>query len=168
MPTHDITLPAKVRPVFPPRCVGCEVEHPHDIATISVTGSGSSPSIKEVAIDAALGGGSRSGSNRRVTVEVPACRACKGKLEWRHFWKTVALYGGALGGVAVGFVLMALTGSVTLLLLGIGVGVLGPVIWDLRSPPEFTMTPMGDRTTYEFRSELCAKEFAAANPLPET
>jgi len=165
MGTHDVTLPSEKNAVFPPRCVGCELEHPTTEAEISVTGAHSGPGLGEAVVDAALGAASRGGSNIRVTLKVPACPACVRALERRHFWKTVALYGGALVGVAVGIVVMGLSGSTTLGVIVILSGVFLPVIWDLASPPGFTFTPMGAKMNYEFRSVLCAREFADANGI---
>lgn len=162
MPTHDITLSGNIRAVFPPRCVCCELENPSSTASISVTGSGTSPGMAETVLDAATGATTRH-SNLRVTVNPPACPQCAKSLQARHFWKTFWLYAGALGGVAVMAVILTFTGSVWLGMLGIAVGVLGPVIWELKDPPAFTITPANGKVTYEFRSEKCATEFAQRN-----
>lgn len=166
MATYDIPLPARTRPVFPPRCVCCGKEDPGGLATLSVTGADSGPGVGEVALDAVLGAASRSGSNKRVTVQVPACPACAKALQWRHFWKTVLLYAGALGGVVLFVISLALWHSGWIGGLLLAAGILGPVIWELRHPPAFTFTPAGGRTIYEFRSESYSRDFATLNPLP--
>jgi hypothetical protein len=158
MATHDVTLRSGAKPQFPDRCVGCELEHPGSAATVSVTGAGVRPSLLETALDAAP----RSG-NVRITVEVPACPKCARSLEIRHGWKTFWLYFSALGGVAVMIVLAGL-GFVWPGIILMLACIAAPVIWELRSPPAFTITPIGERVIYEFRSELCAKEFQEKNP----
>lgn len=167
MATFDVNLPSNTRPVFPPRCVGCELEHPGGTATLSVTGGGEAPGWTETVLDAATGSPTRR-SNTRVTVTPPACPKCARTLERRHFWKTFWLYLGALGGTAIGFFAMTfITPSVWILLLPIAIGVLTPVIYELKYPPAFTITPSGGVVTYEFRSEKCSQEFSQLNLKPE-
>jgi hypothetical protein len=166
MATHDIQLPFKTRPKFPARCVCCEQEHPQGVAKVSVVGATSSPSFSEMALDAAVGSSSRAGSNRRVTVQVPACPECVKSLERRHVWKTVALYAGVLVGLALCLLGVAALHSVWLGVTGLLAGIVGPVIWELRDPPAFTITPSGGSITYEFRSARYASEFAELNPPP--
>lgn len=162
MATFDHALPIGVRPLFPALCVGCELVNPGSEASITVTGGDEGPGLTESVIDAALGSATRRGNVSR-TIKVPACPKCKAELERQHFWKTVALYGGALGGVVLLVVCIAEWHSVWLGLVGLGVGVCGPVAWELMHPPAFTITIMGGTINYEFRSERCAKEFMAMN-----
>ncbi len=167
MATYDVSLLNNARPVFPPRCVCCELEHPGSTATITVTGAGEAPGWTESILDAATGSTPRR-SNTRVTVKPPACPQCAKNLERRHFWKTFWLYIGALGGVAVGFVAMTfITSSVWILLVPIAIGVLTPVIYEMKYPPAFTITPANGNVTYEFRSEKCYNEFTKLNLLPD-
>ena len=117
----------------------------------------------ESLINGALGGGTSRNYNIRVTVEPPACPGCGSRLKWRHFWKTFWLYSGALGGALMfGRAMMwwqsAWLGGFLLIL-----GIAGPVLWELKWPPAFTITPAGGQTTYEFRSGTYAREFAALN-----
>lgn len=165
MATFDIALPSGTRAVFPPRCVCCGKENPTGTTTLSVTGSGSGPSLAEVAVDAAIGSSSRAASNIRVTIQAPACPSCAKNLERRHFWKTVLLYAGALGGVVLLVVGLTTWHSFWLGGLGLTTGILGPVIWELKDPPAFTFTPAGAKITYEFRSESYASEFAGLNAV---
>lgn len=168
MATHDIQLPFKTRPKFPARCVCCEQEHPQGVAKVSIVGAASSPSISEMALDAAVGSSSRAGSNRRVTVQVPACPECAKSLERRHVWKTVALYGGVLVGLVLCVLGVAALHSIWLGVAGLLAGIVGPVVWELLDPPAFTITPSGGSITYEFRSARYASEFAELNlPVQE-
>ncbi len=164
--THDVSLPVAQTPSFPDRCVSCEKPHPGDAAELSVTGAGSSPGFTESAINAALGSSMR-GSNITITLQVPACTRCAKALQSRHRWKTFWLYFGALGGVCLMFITLTYVESVWLGLIWIAIGVLGPVIWELRHPPGFTFTPMPSSVSYEFRSELCASEFRDLNGVPK-
>lgn len=163
MATHDVHLPSNRRPQFPDRCVSCERENPANSVSLSVTGAGTTPGFAEQALDAALGSNVVS-SNRRVTVEAPACVPCGNALLRRHRWKSFWLYAGALGGTLLLLLVLVQTGSVWLGFVPLALGILAPVIWELRWPPGFTFTPAGAQITYEFRSERVAREFAAKNP----
>ena len=170
MATHDVRLPAHQRPQFPDRCVGCEKPAPGRQATIAVTGARSTLGWT---LDTALlaAGQPVQGTNVRVKVAVPCCEACARPLERRHFWKTVALYASGLLGAAacIGFIVWAngrgwSTNLSVVLAMVILLGVLAlPVIYELKYPPAFTITPLQETLTYEFRSALCAREFACAN-----
>jgi|CXWL01.1.fsa_nt_gi hypothetical protein len=164
MATHDVPLPSNRRPQFPDRCVSCEREHPGNTVRLSVTGAGTTPGAAESMLDLALGSTAVS-SNRRVTVEAPACVGCGNALLRRHRWKTFWLYTGALGGTLLLLLILAGGGSVWFGLAALAMGILAPVIWELRWPPGFTFTPAGAQITYEFRSERVAQEFAASNPV---
>ena len=171
MPTHDIKLPGNKRPQWPDRCVCCETEHPGHKAKIAVTGSRSTLGWTMEAADLAIGDTGIQGTNVRVKIEVPCCAKCAVALERRHLWKTVALYASGILGAAACFGIIVwgnahglssrlttFLGVVALLAL-----VVAPVVYELRNPPAFTITPLEGRVTYEFASALCAEEFARAN-----
>lgn len=170
MATFDIPLQGNRRPQFPDVCVGCDLEHPQHDAHISVLGSRSTLSW---AIDATLlaTGTVIQGTNVSLKLAVPCCPTCAKQLERRHFWKTILTYvSGFLGaGAAVGVILAGTSrhwGSgltVTLGLLALLLIVSAPVIWEMVSPPAFTVTPLENQVTYEFRSEKCASIFRALN-----
>lgn len=171
MPTHDVTLPGSTRPQWPDRCVCCEKPQPGHKARIAVTGSRSALGWATDATLIAATGSTVQGSNVRVKIEVPCCAKCAPALERRHLWKTVALYASGLLGAAacIGIIiwgnrhglssrLTTFLGIVALLAL-----VAAPVIYELKCPPAFTITPLEGRITYEFVSAVCAEEFARAN-----
>ena len=170
MATHDITLPGSQRPAWPDLCVGCEMPQPGHKARISVTGSRSTHGWGMEAAMLATGATPR-GTNVNVKVHVPCCVKCAAALERRHFWKTVALYAsGILGAVACLAVILGTSGqgmsSGVSAALGIAVllAVLAvPVIYEMKHPPAFTITPLEGRVTYEFVSAKCAEAFAKAN-----
>ncbi len=168
MATYDIALPSNVRAQFPDRCVSCELPHPSSTAELAVTGSSGGPGVGEQIVDAAIGTPNRITSNFVVRVTVPSCPKCAGPLRRRHGWMTFWLYVGALGGVAIGCAFLMMTKSVWIMLAFVLAGVLIPVIYNLKNPPAFTFTPMGQMICYEFRSELCAKEFAEKNGIDLT
>jgi hypothetical protein len=167
MPTHDVTLPSKQRPKFPPRCVCCEREQAASTITLTVTGADEGPGFGEAALDAVLGSTSSRRGNRRFTVTVPACPKCGIALRRRHFWKTAFLYLGVLFGLILLLVALALWNSLAIGLVALFAGILAPVVWELIDPPGFTFTPAGGQITYEFRSQLCAQEFAQHNAVVE-
>ena len=171
MATHDITLQGSRRPVWPDRCVCCEAPQPGGIARIAVTGSRSTLGwTTDTAILAATGSALQ-GTNVRVKIEVPCCAKCGPALERRHFWKTVALYAsGILGAAAcIGIIVwsnshgMSSGVSTTLGIAALLAILAAPVVYELKRPPAFTITPLEGRVTYEFVSALCAEEFARTN-----
>ncbi len=181
MATHDIKLPSGQRPQFPDRCVGCERPQPGHLAKIAVTGSRSTLGWTTDAALLAATGETVQGTNTRVKLAVPCCPGCARALERRHFWKTVMLYAsGILGAAACIAVILwasahgfssgmgAFFGIVVLLTL-----LALPVVYELKHPPAFTVTPLEGHVTYEFVSALCAEEFVRANdpaavPAPAT
>lgn len=158
MSTFDIKLPAILRPKFPDRCVGCEAEHPGRTATIKVAGPGGLFSWEEEAVF-----GFYDTSIKTVKLEIPACPGCAAALERRHFWKSVALYLSGFGAAAAMVVLIVLHLPTWLAIAAGLLVLLLPVIWELKYPPAFTITPLYDTVNYEFRSSRCAHEFMELN-----
>jgi hypothetical protein len=172
MGTYDIVLPNDQRPQFPAICVGCEMENPRDLAKIAVTGSGGSGvSWTMDAATLAAGMGPIQGSNLRVKLQVPCCPKCARILERRHFWKSSLLYISGFGGAVAALAIIIkgkalhIPGALVPYVGGAAavVVVLLPVIWELKWPPGFTITPMAGGISYEFRSKKCAERFAQMN-----
>lgn len=175
MATHDIKLPGRQRPRFPGRCVSCERPRPGDFARIAVTGSQSALGWTTDAALLSATGSAVQGTNVRVKLEVPACPGCARRLERRHFWKTVMLYAsGLLGAAALMAVILWANGQGLSRGMGTFLGIVAlltivaaPVVYELKHPPAFTVTPLDGQVTYEFASALCAEEFTHAN-TPES
>ncbi len=175
MASHDISLRGNQRPRFPDLCVSCERERPGHYARFGVTGSQDTLGWTLDAAALATTGAVLQGTNVRVQMQVPCCANCSPALERRHTMKTVALYvSGALGAVVM--VLVIIFGNsqhwpsgitVTLAIALLLAVLLVPVVWELRDPPSFTITPLGNSVNYEFKSEKCAKLFRALNGAPE-
>ena len=158
MPTHDVKLPAVLRPQFSDRCVECEKMQPGHQAPIKVLGPASIFTWTEGAIL-----GWHDPGLKNVTLEVPACPPCAAFLVRRHLWKKIWQYLSGFGAAAamVGLIVLHVP---TWLAITAGLGILlAPVIWELMSPPAFTITPLQDVVTYEFRSAVCAHEFMEKN-----
>lgn len=170
MPTYDIPFRGSVPPQFPDLCVGCEREHPQHVAHISCTGARSTFGW---AVDATLLAASHvvQGTNVTVKMDVPCCAQCAPALQRHHFWKKVLLYVSGFGG-ALALLGVVVFGSshgwssgltVTLGLIALLAVVAAPVVWEMRYPPAFTLTPRDGDVVFEFRSEKCAGIFQALN-----
>lgn len=170
MSTFDVPFRSEVPPQFPDLCVGCEREHPQHTARISVIGARSTFGW---AIDTTLlvAGQPVQGTNVTVELQVPCCPQCAPALARHHTLKKIFLYVSGLGAAAVMVALIALGSSrgwpqgltVTLALLACLACLALPVIWEMRRPPAFTLTPRSDDVVFEFRSEKCAAIFRALN-----
>lgn len=125
------------------------------------------------AVDLATSGSTLPGGNIRVKLQPPACPQCATALERRHFWKKFLLYlSGFVGAAAcVGIIYFGnQLGLPTGVNATFGVGallaiLLVPVIWEMKHPPGFTMTPSEDRVIYEFARKECAEAFALQNKV---
>jgi hypothetical protein len=149
----DVNLPKSHPPVFPDRCVACGAEHP--------------------------GATYRAGTNaigwwtlafwsfgQRLTVEVPACEPCRGRMRRQRWVQLAVNAAGAVAGVGLAMSLLRwYQGPLKRwLVLGIALVCLLPVIlWETFFPRPFEMTAFSDTVDYEFRDSGYAKEFAALN-----
>jgi hypothetical protein len=159
--SHDVTLPARQKPLFSNRCVVCECENPNAIAEITVLVSTQQQGLVDDAIDLALNTQIASG-NRNISIQVPACLGCKSGLKQWHFWRMIFQYAGPLLGVAL-FVLAIYKGVTFLGVAALIVGILAPVIYEMFKPPAFNTTGSGSKLIYEFGSPTCAAEFKQLN-----
>jgi len=160
--THDVALPYNKTPTFPPRCVVCETPNPGTIAELKIVVAAPSQGLAEDLADAALGTSNRFSGNTRITLKPPVCPQCKPGLKQYHFWKQIWQYLGPLTGVAL-FGLFAMKGLVLIGGVALTAGIVLPVAYELVYPPAVSATGMGRKINYEFRSQLCAQEFAELN-----
>jgi len=160
--THDITLPYHKNPQFPPRCVVCEALNPDAIAEVKVTIAIQRQGLTADLVDAVLDTPNRYSNNTRITLKPAVCHQCRQGLKQYHFWKQIWQYLGPLLGVA----LFALFISIHLTYLGVAAlsaGIVLPVAYELVFPGAISATGSGRNVIYEFRSQLCAQEFAQLN-----
>ena len=160
--TYDIALPAHQKVFFPPRCVVCETPNPGTIAELKIIIALQQQGLAEELVDAAVGT-PRIGSNQRLTITPAVCQQCKQGLKQYHFWKQIWQYLGPFLGVALGVFCLVKNLPVIVALGAILTGVVLPVAYELTYPPAFSVTGIGKNINYEFRSQLCAQEFAELN-----
>lgn len=160
--THDISLPYHQTPIFPSRCVVCEALNPDAIAELKVVIASPPQGLTEDVVNAVLDTPNRGSNNVRLTLKPAVCRQCKKSLKQYHFWKQIWQYLGPLLGVAV-FGIFIMKHLTYIGVAGLIVGIVLPVAYELIYPPAINATGIGKNVNYEFRSQLCAQEFAQLN-----
>jgi tetrahydromethanopterin S-methyltransferase subunit E len=160
--THDITLPYRKKPRFPHRCVVCDATNPDAIAELKIVIAIQHQGVAADIVDAIFSSSSKASDNVTITLNPCVCRQCQQSLEQYHFWKRIWQYLGPVLGVA----LFVLSIAINLTYIGIGAliaGIVLPVIYELVFPAAVSATGSGRNVSYEFRSQLCAQEFAQLN-----
>ncbi len=151
----DIHLPKSLRPIFPDRCIACGVDHPDGIYRAGTNAIG-----WWTLVFWSFG--------PRFSVNVPACRPCRGRMR-RQRW--VRLAAGAvftLIGVGVGsYLLRWYRGPLKKwLILPIAlVGLLPFFLWETFFPRPIDLTAYSTTVDYEFADADYAREFAALNGI---
>jgi len=164
--THDIKLPYRQTPRFPPRCVVCEAPNPGAIAEVGIVIAVQTRGLGGELVDMAFGGDTNNASNNiRIILKPAACPRCKPGLQRYHLWKQIWQYLGPLLGVAV--MGLCLYKHLTFLaVVAVLAGVVLPVAYELRFPAAISATGGFRAVIYEFRSQRCAEEFAQLNQDP--
>ncbi|MCE9561291.1 MAG: hypothetical protein K8U57_04485 [Planctomycetes bacterium] len=152
----DVKLPKSHPPIFPDRCVACRAKSPGSIYRAGTNAIG-----WWTWVFMAFG--------RRHTVEVPACKPCRGQMgrqRWLQLSVNVVVI--AVGVVLAGSLLEWYQGPFKRwLTLGVVLVCLLPVfLWEIFFPRPFDMTAFSDEVDYEFRDADYAAEFATLNQPP--
>lgn len=152
----EVTLPRGEKARFPDRCVVCRRPSPgHTTRLLTST----------------IGWGW--GMFRRLggffAVRVPACRPCGWRLQaGRVMGLLLTIVLAGLVVVVLGPHLAELDRGMrrVVLLIAFCVALSPLLVWELVSPPPFTLTAWRDKIDYEFRDDAAAYEFAELNAVP--
>lgn len=151
----NVNLPKSVRAAFPDRCIACGIAHPDGLYRAGTN---------------AIGWWTLAfwSFGPRFSVEIPACRACCGRMR-RQRWVRLSV-STALGfiGVGVGFsVLQWYHGPLKKwLVLTFALACLLPVmLWETLFPRPIDLTAYSTTVDYEFRDAAYAQEFVALNVI---
>jgi len=152
--SNDVKLRRTKKPVFPDTCIACGQAHPGH----SLEYSGRASSWVHLFLWWYPGS--------KHTVAVPACPPCASVLRRNRILRGLLSWAAIAVSVAVVIYFFPpkrgplrkwiFLGSVVL-------GYLPMMAWSLFHPPPFDMTIDEDAVTYEFKDELYAHGFAAAN-----
>jgi hypothetical protein len=160
--THDITLPYQQIPRFPHRCVVCETPDPDAIAQVKVVIAIQRQGLAGDLVDTIIDAPNAGSRNVTITLKPAVHQRCKGSLMQYHFWKQIWQYLGPFLGVAL-FVLCIIKNLTFLSVVALIAGIILPIVYELVFPGAVSATGSGGNVIYEFRSALCAQEFAQLN-----
>jgi hypothetical protein len=149
----DVNLPRSHTPVFPDRCVACGARSPGATYRAGTNAIG----WRTLAFWS---------FGERVTVEVPACEACRGRMRRQRWVQLVVNAAFVVAGVVIaGSLLKWYKGPLKQwLMLGIALICLLPVVlWETFFPRPIDMTAFSHSVDYEFRDPAYAEEFASMN-----